>query len=82
MDAISSRIQLDLWWFSWIAFAIAIPLYAFLRQRDPLIRWHEHGNVSTRSFNGFDLAVVIGFFLFSTMRLSMRFLITCEIEGF
>lgn len=63
MDAISSRIQMDLWWFSWISFAIAIPLYAFLRQRDPLIRWHEHGNVSTRSFNGFDLAVVIGFFL-------------------
>ena len=63
MDAISSRIQMDLWWFSWICFAIAIPLYAFLRQRDPLIRWHEHGNVSTRTFNGFDLAVVIGFFL-------------------
>ena len=63
MDSISSRIQMDLWWFSWIAFGVAIPLYAFLRQRDPLIRWHEHGNVSTRSFNGFDLGVVLGYFL-------------------
>ena len=63
MDAISSRIQMDLWWFSWIAFGVAIPLYAFLRRRDPLIRWHEHGSVSTRSFNGFDLGVVLGYFL-------------------
>ncbi len=63
MDAISTRIQLDLWWFSWIAFGVAIPLYAFLRQRDPLIRWHEHGNVSTRSFNGFDLGVMLAYFL-------------------
>ena len=63
MEAIHERIQTDLWWFSWIAFAVAIPLFAFLRQRDPLIRWHEHGNVSTKPFNAIDLVLVVAFFL-------------------
>ena len=63
MEAIHERIQTDLWWFSWIAFAVAIPLFAFLRQRDPLIRWHEHGNVSTKPYQAIDLILVVAFFL-------------------
>lgn len=63
MEVIYERIQTDLRWFTWIAFAVALPLYAFLRQRDPLIRWHEHGNVSTKAFNALDLALVVLFFL-------------------
>lgn len=62
MDPVHERIQADLWWFTWIAFALALPLYAFLRQRDPLIRWHEHGNVATKAFDARDLALVLVFF--------------------
>lgn len=74
MDVVSSRIQMDLWWFSWIAFAIAIPLHAFLRQRDPLIRWQEHGNVGTGAFREVDLALIIGFFF--VLKLGMLQLLT------
>ncbi len=62
MDPVHARIHDDLWWFTWIAFAIALPLFAFLRQRDPLIRWHEQGNVSTKPFGYIDLGVVVLFF--------------------
>ncbi len=63
MEIVHERIQTDLWCFSWIAFAVALPLFAFLRQRDPLIRWHEHGNVSTKPYGGIDLILVLAFFL-------------------
>ena len=63
MAAIEERIQADLWWFGWLAFAVALPLFALLRQRDPLIRWHEDGNVPTKPFKVVDLVLVIAFFL-------------------
>ncbi len=63
MEAIHERIQTDLHWFIWIAFAAALPIYHFLRQRDPLIRWHEHGNVETKPFSWQDVAVIVAFFL-------------------
>lgn len=62
MELVHERIQTDLWCFAWVAFAIALPLFAFLRQRDPLIRWHEHGNLSTKPYQGLDLALVVFFF--------------------
>ena len=66
MEAIHLRVQTDLIWMTWIAFLIALPFYHFLRQRDPLIRWHEHGNVSTKPFQLFDVGLVLLFFLGTT----------------
>lgn len=63
MEAIHQRIQNDLLVFGWVAFLVAIPLFAFLRQRDPSLRWHAQGQVATQSFQWIDLAVVVIFFL-------------------
>ncbi len=63
MEAIHLRVQTDLIWMTWIAFLIALPFYHFLRLRDPLIRWHEHGNVSTKPFGMLDVGLVLAFFL-------------------
>ncbi|MFT4638183.1 MAG: membrane protease YdiL (CAAX protease family) [Verrucomicrobiales bacterium] len=79
MEAIHERIQTDLWWFAWIAFAVAIPLFAFLRQRDPLIRWHDHGNVSTKPFNWIDLILVV--LIFFGIKVIMMTFVSPASEG-
>jgi|MDTC01.1.fsa_nt_gb membrane protease YdiL (CAAX protease family) len=71
MEDIHLRLQVDLVWLTWIAFFIALPFYHFIRQRDPLIRWHEHGNVLTKPYGIWDLCGVVVFFMGMTALASL-----------
>ena len=72
MEDIHLRLQADLVWLTWIAFFIALPFYHFIRQRDPLIRWHEHGNVLTKPYGIWDLCGVVVFFMGMTALVSLE----------
>ena len=57
-DPFSQGILLDSYYLTIIALSVGLVTFTFVRLMNPLIRWHEHGNVWTGPFKREDLAVV------------------------
>lgn len=62
MEAIHERIQTDVVLVTWLAFLIALPVYAWLRRRGPRTQWHAHGKVPTKDYGLIDLGILVGLF--------------------
>ncbi|MFT4547567.1 MAG: membrane protease YdiL (CAAX protease family) [Verrucomicrobiales bacterium] len=50
---------LDFFNLAWVMLALGLFVYFLIRRSNPLIRWHEHGNVWTYPFNFLDLVVMV-----------------------
>ena len=66
----SELLLLDFFHLALLMLGFGLIAYTLIRHGNPLIRWHEHGNVWTDPFSKIDLLVVgiiIGFFYWATL---------------
>ena len=49
---------LDFFHLAWVMLAFGLLVYALIRRSNPLIRWHEHGNVWSEPFQAIDILML------------------------
>ncbi|MEM0897790.1 MAG: type II CAAX endopeptidase family protein [Verrucomicrobiota bacterium] len=59
LSAADGQILLDVFHISLLALVVGLLTYYFIRSSNPLIRWHEHGNVWTAPFGFHELRIAL-----------------------
>lgn len=59
LTAADGQILLDVFHIGLLALAVGLATYFFIRKSNPLLRWHEHGNVWTAPFGFHELRIAL-----------------------
>ena len=61
LDAVDARILLDVYHIGALALVVGLITFGFIRRSNPLLRWHEHGDVWTQPFGWMELKITLIF---------------------